>query len=232
MSLTSGNAPTTPGGTPSQMGWSLGYGPVALQLGTPTADTAQGANNQLSAPIVNQLAAGQSIAFTDGLKTSYSAAIGGLVGVTACTDLFTLTGSATKTIRITRVDISGAIATTAQQVEVFGLVRSTANATGTSTSPAAVPYDSNDPAATAVVRAYTANPGTLGTLVGNVRVAKMLLGVTGGTTVQDRLIWDFGDRPTKALVLRGATQVFAINLNGVTFSTASSFNLYIEWTEE
>jgi hypothetical protein len=168
----------------------------------------------------------------DGYKASYSAAIGGLVGVTGCTDLFTLTGSATKTIRITRCDVSGAIATTAAQIEVYALVRSTANSGGTSTTPTPVPYDSSDSGATAIVRAYTANPASLGTLVGNVRVAKMLLGVTGGTTVQDRLIWDFGDRPTKALVLRGATQVFAINLNAIAFGTATSFNIYIEWTEE
>jgi len=169
----------------------------------------------------------------DGFKASYSCGIGGLVVVTAATDFFTITGIAGRTVRITRCDISGAIATTAQQVEIYGFVRSTANLTGTSTTPAIVPYDSGDPAAGAIVRAYTANPGTLGTLVGTVRVAKMLLGVTNGVTVQDRLVWDFGNRPTKALVLRGATQVFAISCNALpTFSTATSFNVYIEWTED
>lgn len=116
---------------------------------------------------------------------------------------------------------------------MYGFVRSTANTGGTSTTPAIVPYDSGDPAAGAVVRAYTANPASLGTLVGTARVAKMLLAVLGGTTVQDRLIWDFGNRPTKALVLRGATQVFAIGLNALpTFATASSFNVSVEWTED
>lgn len=168
----------------------------------------------------------------DGFKASYAAAIGGLVGVTGCTDLFTLTNPGTKTIRITRCDVSGGVATAAQQIEVYGIVRSTTNSGGTSTSPAAVPYDSSDSAATGVVRAYTANPASLGTSVGTVRVAKMLLVLsTGATSFQDRLIWDFGDRPTKALVLRNG-QVFAINLNGVTFANATSFNVYIEWTED
>lgn len=168
----------------------------------------------------------------DGFKASYAAAIGGLVGVTGCTDLFTLTNPSTKTIRITRCDISGGVATAAQQIEVFGLVRSAVNSGGTSTAPTIVPYDSSDAPASGVVRAYTANPAALGTLVGNVRVAKMLLVLsTGATSFQDRLIWDFGDRPTKALVLR-QNQVFAINLNGVTFANATSFNVYIEWTED
>lgn len=170
----------------------------------------------------------------DGFKASYAAAIGGLVGVTGCTDLFTLTNPAasTKTIRITRCDISGGVATAAQQIEVYGIVRSAVNTGGSSTSPTAVPYDSNDAVATGVVRAYTANPASLGTTVGTVRVAKMLLVLsTGATSFQDRLIWDFGDRPTKALVLR-AGQVFAINLNTVAFANATSFNVYIEWTED
>ncbi len=193
---------------------------IIPQAGPGVADSQQ--PGILLAPLAN--------AQIDGFKASYSIGVGGLVAAASCTDLFTLTGIAGKTIRITRCDVSGGIATTAQQIEVYGLVRSTANTGGTSTTPTPVPYDSTDGAAGAVARAYTANPSSLGTLVGNVRVAKMLLAVTGGTTVQDRLVWDFGDRPTKALVLRGA-QVFAINLNAVSL-TSSSFNIYIEWTED
>jgi len=204
----------------------IAYDPVSHQAVMPLAGPATTDPNS-GVPYASDGAAA-----LDGFKASYSIGVGALVAVTGATDIFTISGAAGKTIRITRCDISGAIATTAQQVEIYGLIRSTANAGGTSTTPTPVPYDSSDSAAAAVVRAYTANPSSLGTLVGNVRVAKMLLGVTAGTTVQDRLIWDFGDRPTKALVLRGAAQFFAINLNGVTFGTATSFNVYIEWTED
>ena len=204
----------------------IGYDPVTHQPIMP-----------LSGPAVIDQSSGiayasDGAAQLDGFKASYAAAIGGLAGVTGCTDLFTLTNPGGKTVRITRCDVSGGVATAALQIEVYGLVRSTANTGGTSTSPAAVPYDSSDPAAIAVPRAYTANPASLGTLVGNVRVAKMLLVLsTGATSFQDRLIWDFGDRPTKALVLRSG-QVFAINLNGVAFPNATSFNIYCEWTED
>lgn len=202
------------------------YDPITHQAAFPlTAPAVQD-------PTTGAYYAAQAAAALDGFKASYSIGVGGLVAVTGATDIFTLTGAAGKTIRITRCDISGAIATTAQQLEVYGVVRSTANTGGTSSAPTPVPYDSADSPAGAIVRAYTANPASLGTVVGTVRVAKMLLGVTGGTTVQDRLIWDFGDRPTKALVLRGATQVFAIWLNSVTFATATSFNIYIEWSED
>lgn len=168
----------------------------------------------------------------DGQKATYRASIQGLAAVTGCTDLFTITGSATKTVRVTRIELSGTIATAAMYLDVQGIIRSTANATGTSTSPTVVPLDSNDPAGTAVVRAYTANPGTLGTAVGTITSDKVLLPLTGTPIATQRLVYDFGNRPAKAVVLRGATQVFALNLNAATIANATSIDCAIEWSEE
>jgi len=95
---------------------------------------------------------------------TYSAAIGALVTAGAATDIFTITGSATKTIRITRIRIGGN-STTATWHIFLGIKRSTANTGGTSTVLTRVPHDSLNAAATATIRAYTANP-TLGTTVG------------------------------------------------------------------
>lgn len=169
--------------------------------------------------------------FLDGSRASYRAAITGLAAVTGCTDLFTIAGSATKTVRITRVEFSGTEATAAQYLDVLGIVRSTVDTAGTKTNPTAVPLDSNDPAATATVAAYTANP-TLGTTVATVRADKVLLALTGTPTQPDRLVWDFGNRPSKDLVLRGAAQQFAINLNGVAIANATLIDIAIEWTED
>jgi hypothetical protein len=170
----------------------------------------------------------------DGSKATYSAAITGLASGTTATDIFTLTGSATKTIRISHVRVS-ATASSPTYADVLFIKRSSANTAGTSTSPAAVPNDSANAAASATVRAYTVNPTTLGTTVGTIRSAKLLLSVptpsnaqTSG--VQIPIEGYFGELG-QAIVLRGAAEVFAININGVTYGS-SSFDIAIEWTEE
>src|SRR6266550_8344389 len=92
-----------------------------------------------------------AITTVDGAKSTYSAAKVGLVPGSSATDFFTLTGSATKTVRITRITIT-ATTTSATPValDILLLKRSTANTGGTSTgSPTAVPHDSANPAATA-----------------------------------------------------------------------------------
>lgn len=179
-----------------------------------------------------QLDSGERLLVTsapvDGTKLSYSAGIVGLPAAAMATDIFTITGSATKTIRITRVTITGT-QTTATQRDVVLLKRSTANTAGTFyIAPTKVPHDSGNSAATATVRSYTANP-TLGTLVGNIRTRKVYVGLTTGNS--DECIWDFGTRPAQAIVLRGTAEVLAVNLNSIT-SAGNSFDINIEWTEE
>ena len=168
--------------------------------------------------------------FTDGQKATYAASITGLASAASATDIFTITGSASKTIRVTRLEVSGQ-QTTAAAAQIIVLKRSTANTSGTSTNPTAVPYDSNSAAATATINAYTANP-TTGSLVGNLKAEYVFLAAPGTATVgSDKLFLDFGNRPSQAIVLRGATQVLAVNLNGATV-TGGAFDINIEWTEE
>jgi hypothetical protein len=205
-----------------------------MQLGTVSSDSSAGGNGQQSAPALVQNAAGTAlmgaVSLVDGQKATYAASITGLASAASATDIFTITGSATKTIRITRLEVSGQ-ATTAAAAQVVVLKRSTANTAGTSTNPAAVPYDSASAAATATLNAYTANP-TTGTLVGNVRAEYVFLAAPATATVgSDKLFLDFGARPAQAIVLRGITQVLAINLNGATV-TGGAFDINIEFTEE
>jgi hypothetical protein len=166
---------------------------------------------------------------SDGTKATYSAAAVGIVAVATPTDVFTITGSATKTVRILRIGISGT-QTTAGIVNCILLKRSTANSAGTSTTMTNVQHDSMDVAGTAIVRAYTANP-TIGTLVGNIRAIK--LPVLGAASVagSDYQEFYFGDLPEKAPILRGIGEVISVNFNSVTI-TGNNFDFYIEWTEE
>lgn len=163
----------------------------------------------------------------DGSKTSYS---GGAIITTAATatDIFTIAGSGTKTIRVTYVSISltGTISTT---LSISLIKRSAADTGGTSTAVTAVPHDSANAAATAAVLAYTANPA-VGAAVGTMRVEK-LDAVTSGGNGSPAIVWDFGMRPAQAIVLRGTAQQLAVNLNATSI-TGGSANVSIEWTEE
>ena len=158
---------------------------------------------------------------------TYSATITNLPSTALASDIFTLTGSATKVVRISRVAFSG-VQTTGSQINVICLRRSTANTGGSIASLAAIKMDTANAAATATASGYTANP-TVGTLVGNIRTRKVSVAAASGNS--DEMILDFGTRNGQAVVLRGINEVFAINLNSVTVS-GSAFNISIEWTEE
>lgn len=179
----------------------------------------------LSTPSFAQL---QSVQLVKG--PTYSAGITALAPAASASDIFLITGSATATIRVTRIECSG-ISTASATPTVALVKRSTANTGGTSTTPTVVPHDSNDVAGTAVVRAYTANP-TAGTLVGLLRTARMTTGETASSTNPAvPLVWRFGDFGGRPIVLRGVAQSIAVNGAGNSFAAGTSLNCNIEWNE-
>lgn len=159
---------------------------------------------------------------------TYSASIAGLVPVAAATDIFCISGSATKTVRVLRMSI-GAIATAAAIGDILLVKRSTANTAGTSTAPAVVANDSTNPAGTAVVLAYTANP-TTGTLVGNMRSRKLAFGTIAGSVV-DSVDFTSVVGGEQAIVLRGVAQVACLNYNGQTMA-GNLVDAGLMWSEE
>ena len=162
------------------------------------------------------------------IKT-YSASVKGLAtAVLGATDIFTITGSGTQTVKVKkiRVTVTRSSSTTNN---VLLIKRSTANSGGTSSAAIAVSHDSNNAAATATVLSYTANP-TLGTAVGTMRVQKQFANVLA-TGSSDVINWEFGQDTSQGITLRGTSQVLAVNLNG-TIITTPSYDIYIEWTEE
>lgn len=161
-------------------------------------------------------------------KATYSASTVAFAYAASGTDIFTLTGSATKTIRITRIAVTGTQTTGAMR-DVLLIKRSAANTGGTSSTLTAVPHDSTSAAATAVARSYTVNPSGLGSTVGTMRAEKFFL--AGTAVVSGSLIADFGPRYGQSIVLRGTGELLAVNMNAVT-STGNSMTITIEWTEE
>ncbi len=164
------------------------------------------------------------------IPDTYSASVVGLVAPATPTDIFVITGSASKLIKISRIMFSGTQSTAAAR-DVLLILRSTDNTGGTATTRTATPHDSANLAATAVVRAYTANPSALGAAVGTIRATKIQLSDTTAKTPADTLIWEFNYLIPQPIVLRGASQILAVNLNSIT-SSGNSLDIVVEWTEE
>ena len=166
---------------------------------------------------------------SEGRKTTYRASTSVVIAATA-TDIFTIFGSGTKIVRVTYIRYRAY--STAGGIKTVALIkRSTADTGGTAVALTAIPLDSANAAATAVVNSYTANP-TLGSTVGN--ISTIVLGQAAVTTVTpiDNVEWRFGVQNGQAGVLRGTGQGFVINLLGAATQSGENGYFEVEWTEE
>lgn len=161
---------------------------------------------------------------------SFSTAIVSLATAASATDIVTISGATGSIITIQRIIISG-VATAAAAMPVEFIRRITLDTGGTATNPLPVPRDGSFKAA-AVIAAYTVNPGALGTFTapgGVMHVQNISLGTltapAGASTIS---LAENGMTPP---VLRSATDQFAINLLGVTY-TGSAINITIEHQEQ
>lgn len=171
-------------------------------------------------------------------KQSYSASTATFTPAATTTDFCRITGSATKTIRVWSITLSGT-QTTAGNVSQYVLIkRSTANTAGTFVSATVVPHDSNNAAATVTVGHYTANP-TVGSTVGTVRGHRTLVPAPA-TAVFPAYVgrWEFGqpdnvNHQVQPIVLRGTTQELNVNGSGAAIPTgAATYQCDFVWTEE
>lgn len=165
-----------------------------------------------------------------GTNYTYGTAIPAFTYAANGTDIFTITGSDTKTVRIKHISIDGTQTTLG--VRTVNLIkRSSQNTGGNSVTLTSVPYDSSNPAATATVRYYTTNPTTLGTEVGIFHSEKLIM-PTNNATVEDSLTFSTVESTnSQDITLRGSTEVLAVNMAGVT-SNGNSMNIDVMWTEE
>lgn len=163
---------------------------------------------------------------TEGKAAAYG--IAGVANTPAATptDVFTLYGSSTKTIKVKKV-IVFAMATTAGTMRACLIKRTVANTGGTSTAPSISKLDSTDSAATAVPALYTANPSAVGTGI-KVAAKPLNFGLAGAAGMVE---FDFSTRNDKALYLRGTAEGIAINLNGDAVPAGGTFGYAIEFEE-
>jgi len=172
-------------------------------------------------------------------KQTYAAVAIGLVLPATPTDAFCITGSASKTIRVNGIRVSGTI-TTAVNIPAVVLRRNTADTGGTPASTTANPantvgkMDSTFGTHTATLVSYTANPTINDTSPTYLRTQTLPL--TAATGAVPPLLFDFslyadvnGQIPT----LRGAAQQLCLNFNATAATlTGNSLQIDIQWTEE
>jgi len=195
-------------------------------------------------------------------RATYSASITGLTPAASATDFFSLTGSASVTVRVNRVTCSG-ISTAAATKSIEAVKRTTANTGGTSSAPTSAKHDVNDPTASATILAYTANPTTgtssaptivkhdvndptasatilaytanptTGTSAGAIRTGFLSTNTAATSAFASApLDWTFNSEGMEPFTLRGITEVFSLNGVGASFTAGSALSCTVSWTEE
>jgi len=161
--------------------------------------------------------------------TFSAAAVGIAIPQTGAMDAVCIAGSATKTVRIKRITISG-IDATAQTATVNLVLRSAASTGGTSTSPSVVPLDSSNAAGTAVVKAYTV-ASTPGAAIGTVRSQSIGFAAATGSAAQ-AVTWNFDpETMSQEVILRGVAQQACINFPAAFTTAGPTINVDVTWTE-
>lgn len=203
---------------------------IGLLLGLTTLASAQCA--QVSG--INSVPVPGITCASEPIVTTYGATSVGVVPASAATDLACITGSATKTIRLQYVRVSGS-AGTLINVPITLLKRASADTGGTPATSTAlpVPYslDSSNAAASATTIAYTANPTVVDTSPGILDNDIVALVTTGTASTNGAIIFDYTARNfMQAPVLRGIAQQLCVNLNATTV-TSGVVNITFRWTE-
>jgi hypothetical protein len=170
-------------------------------------------------------------------QATYSAVSIGLVPAASATDIFCISGSTTKNISIKRISISGTAGTLV--TAPFTILRRVSLDTGgtaatTTALPVASANFSSDPAATAVLTAYTANPTIVDASPIYFRTSVLSLNTTAALVAAPPLEFRFGEDIAyfaHALdILKNTTQQVCVNLNAVSVTTGL-LNIDISWVE-
>ncbi len=169
-----------------------------------------------------------------GMKASYAASLTIKTATAAGTAPFaSIYGSASKTIRVHRIIVSGTCATAAVYGDIVIKKTSTAISGGTATALTAVPKDSSSAASTATNINYYTVLATPGTVIGAIASQTVFLPITGTPAVDVKpVIFDWtAQGMNEAPVLRGVAQGLELNF-GTTTTNAPTLTITIEYSEE
>jgi hypothetical protein len=156
---------------------------------------------------------------------TYAAAIN--VTNTGNGDVMCIYGSATRTVFVTQVHMTG-IASTAITI-VEGLVkRSSVESGGTPVAMTAVPFNSSNPAATAVATAYSVSP-TPGTSIGPIDNHFIGLGNSTNTASLNEFEANYGNLSDQPVTLHGTSEGLCVNIGAG--GTGASYGIHVRWME-
>jgi hypothetical protein len=166
----------------------------------------------------------------EGRKQTYSVGMVGFTPIASSTaPTFSVTGSATKTIRITRIGFSSTAATGG--VANVIIRRFSALSGGTSASQAAniAKWDTNNATATAVVNTWSV-AATTATSAGILSAITYEIVTTAVTVLPQVIDLSTGANNGSLVVLRGTSDFLGFCISSV--ATTPIANAWIEWTEE
>jgi hypothetical protein len=212
-------------------------------IGAATAPTNAQAVSSVYQTTVPALTAGQAVAQQcdttgavwvnkDSRRSTYRATSGSITPVAAATDpIMTLIGSSTKTIRVTHIHVEVSAATGVALPSTVTIQRLSALTGGTAVAHTALPLDSNNAAATAVMDTYTTVP-TSTTVVAN-SDSRFINWVTQSATVANTIgvcDFTFGDDGGQQFVLRGTSQWLSMLVSAI--GTTPVMTITVEWVED
>lgn len=219
---------TTPPASNSQI---LSTGAVVSDTGKNTTQISDGTYPWRRAQ-VNSLGA---VSVAPLQKATYRASTTAVLvaAVTSPNPFFTIYGSATKTIRIQSIVISGLTLTAVAYLNIGLKKYSTAVTGGTSTALTQVPVDANNAAGSATnVNAYTAIP-TAGTAIGDLTSRRVLGQATTAAAagIPQVIDFDFTTGDGQPVTLRGTAQGIGLYWITAPASTVSML-IRVEYTED
>ena len=165
------------------------------------------------------------------LKATFSCGGSSYAPYATPTDVITIIGSATKTVRLKKVRLT-ATSTSGGTMPVLLIKRSADNTGGTRATQAAyvAKHDSSLSAQSAVVYAYSVIPDSLGASAGYVGAQRLVLGTAAAGGRQAEWIW--GEKNDMCPVLRGVTEVLSVNLGGNALTSGGVLDWEIVWEED
>jgi hypothetical protein len=198
---------------------------------TPNAPLAESPELGIGATLTSMSGGGLATTL-DGIQCAYRYAEIAFSMVATPTDVLVIQGSATKTVRIRRIFLSGA-ATAAANMPFTIVRRSTAGTLGSAvlTAVAAAQEDINNAAPTAVVSTVgTANYGTVGTSAGIIAAGR--LGMPALASGVAFTPFDLDLRLGKSIVLRGTLDFVCVNFGGTAIPSGGVLDFSIELEED
>lgn len=202
---------------------------IGIILGLLASAAAQGINQVPQVGVI----------YATGVKSTYRAVSIGLVPAASATDVFCITGSASRTIRIAGFRLQG-VAGTLTTVPVVVLRRASVDTGGTAATTIANPAntigkaDTQNSAATATLIAYTANPTIVDASPTYLSAGNLTTATVSTGTNAPILEFVFGanlPQFTQQLTLRGISDQVCLNLQASSISSGV-VNIQAAWTEE